>query len=70
VFPPGHRKRIIDFIDTVKTKCFKPGSKRLHTVSAGRNKKSCPIQDDNKDISVPPYNLKEISDNVRQRIVS
>ena len=67
VFPPGHRKQIVDFIDTVKTKCFKPGNKRPHTVSPGSNKKVCPTHG---HADVQSYNLKEISDDVRQRIVS
>ena len=70
VFPPGHRKRIVYFIDAVKTKCFKCGNKRPHTVSAGSNKKSCPTQDGDGDTDVQSYNLKEISDDVRRRIVS
>lgn len=62
--------RIIDFIDTVKTKCFKPRNKRPLTVPAGGNKKIRLTQEGNESTDVQSYDLKEISDDVRRRIVS
>ena len=45
-------------------KCFKPGNKKPHTVSAGSNKKVCPTHGD----TVQSYHLKKILDDVRRGI--
>jgi len=55
VFPPGHCKRIVNFIETVKTKCFKPGNKRPHTASGGSSKEICPTQDGDGGTDVQSY---------------
>ena len=70
MFPPGHRKRIVNFIDTVKTKCFKPGNKRPHAASGSGRKKVCPTQGGDGGNDVQSYDLKDISDDIRRRIVS
>ena len=68
VFPPGHRIRITDFINSVKAKFALAGKKRSSssTFSAKKQKKS--ETSPTKERAQTTYDLKEIADDVRKRI--
>ena len=74
VFPPGHRIRIIDFINSVKSKYVLSGKKRpSSTTFPAKKQKPSHFQTEEigseKEKAETTYDLKEIADDVRKRII-
>ena len=71
VFPPGHRIRITDFINFVKSKFALAGKKRSSSSTFPAKKQKNSKTDETsttKERAHTTYDLKEIADNVRKRI--
>ena len=71
VFPPGHRMRITDFINSVKSKFALAGKKRSSSSTFSAKKQKISKTDETsttKERAHTTYDLKEIADDVRKRI--
>ena len=74
VFPPGHRIRITDFINSVKSSYASTGKKRPSPttfLAKKQNSSSFEIGEigSKKEKSEATYDLNEIADDVRKRII-
>ena len=71
VFPPGHRIRITDFINSVKSKFALAGKKRSSSSTFSAKKQKISKTDETsttKERAHTTYDLKEIVDDVRKRV--